>query len=77
MWDSISGLNEVRNAAIYSSLETKIQVEETTVSEDLNLDRSWYMVNMEEVSVAKKDVGDGFREISREKVMGRTDFFSE
>lgn len=40
MWDSISGLNEVRNAAIYSSLETKIQVEETTVSEDLNLDRS-------------------------------------
>lgn len=33
MWDSISGLNEVRNTAIYSSLETKIQVEETTVSE--------------------------------------------
>lgn len=77
MWDSISGLNEVRNAAIHFSLETKILVEETTASEDLNLDRSWYIVKMEEVSVAKKDVGDGFREISREKVMGRTDFFSE
>lgn len=76
MWDFIWGLNEVRNAAIHISVENKIQVEETTVSDDLNLDRSWYVVKIE-VSVAIKDVGDVFREIAREKVMSRTDFFSE
>lgn len=65
----------MRNAAIHISVENKIQVEETIVSDDLNLDCSWYVVKIE-VSVAIKDV-DVFREIAREKVMSRTDFFSE